>query len=58
MAFQSTPTISIRRHIDLAEIDRTDRNLAILLEANAETARQKERYRSDKEKIEAESDRR
>jgi len=55
MAFQSTPTISIRRHIDLAEIDHTDRNLAILLEANAETARQKERYRSDKEKIEAES---
>ena len=55
MAFQSTPTISLRRHIDLAEHDHTDRNLSILLEANAETARQKAKYRTDKEKFEAES---
>jgi len=55
MAFQSTPTISIRRHIDLAEIDHTDRNLAVLLEANAETARKKARYRTDKERFAAEA---
>ena len=55
MAFQSTPTISLRRHIDLAEHDHTDRNLSILLEANAETARQKAKYRTDKEKFEAEA---
>jgi len=55
MAFQSTPTISLRRHIDLAEDDHTDRNLAILLEANAETARQKTKYRTDKERFEAAS---
>lgn len=55
MAFQSTPTISVRRHIDLAEHDHTDQNLAILLEANAENARQKAKYQTDKERFEAES---
>src|SRR5258708_36665794 len=59
MAFQNTQTISREPYIDdlkigSAEGEVVDKRLAILLEINSETERQKQLYRSDREKLEAE----
>jgi len=58
MAFQSTQTVDRRPGVAPGFDETALKNLSILLEINAENAREKARFRSDKERREAEALRR